>query len=471
MDYYGRKTEARFQGAWGASNSFPTWASRLDNPKPDYDALCKSVPRYVALKLRDEMLATEDVDYVRQRMHANADDLYQNPERTVTLGAVIQVAHLAGEELLAAKLVEEDMKDLYEHVWEGSNDPDYDGDELREWLEHRQGLDHCPDIWKLLAKVKLGEALSVYESDVDAYVQEGCALIKQRSTQGPARSYASKTVNELVQSLDEAIHADRQDDGVGEDDPPSLLAPGATEAQLTALEERLATPLEADGDEKWVMLPWGKLPEDYKDFLRASNGFPADGSLFSPADEVAPDDELVPDCDWLHDMEYTLFPDDREYIHGSDPDQELDNIPLGEYTCFTIGTGDREGVVTLIPPNSVRPIVERFEKAYAEANEQIKRVYERAALDLYGGLANLRKLEWLCLEFQHSAYEQRIWGGLRPYLEEYVKRSVDEREEGWRKSTRGRRKKSEKRKREESTTKGTSGESAVGHESKAQRTD
>jgi hypothetical protein len=395
----------------------------------------------VALKVRDETLATEDVDYVRQRMHADPDDLYQNPEKTVTLGAVIQVAHLAGEELLAAKLVEEDMKELYEYVREESDNSDYDGDELREWLEHRQGLDHCPDIWKLLTKAKPGEALSVHEPDVDAYVQEGCALIKQRSMQGPARPYASKTMTELVQSLDEALRAEREADGDGVDNPPSLLAPGATEAQLTALEERLATPLETDGDAMGSMLPWGKLPEDYKDFLRASNGFPADGSLFSPADEVAPADELVSDCDWMHDMEYTLFPEGREYTHGSDPDQELDHIPLADYTCFTIGTGDREGNVMLIPPNSVRPIVERFEEAYAVASEHNKRVYERAALDLYSGLENLRKLEWLCLEFQHSAYEQRIWGGLRPYLEEYVKRSVDEREEGERKGARARRKK------------------------------
>jgi len=467
-DYYGRTTDAQLRGAWEVSGTMPSWQSWQDDSDPD--AICTTgLPNGIAKKAEEKVLTVEDVDSVRKRMNTKPDATYKNPEDTVTLGAVIHVALLAGEELLATKLVEEDMKELYLHLQEEWNDPDADGDELRDWLENRQGLEHCPEIWKMLRSANLGTALGVREADIDAFVKEGCALIKQRSTQGPARAYADKTMAELVRMMNENFLAERENEG--KDDVPTLFKAGASEAQITALEERLArSPAEDDPSNPRVMLPGKQLPDDYKDFLRASNGIQF---AFNEEDVFFAAEDVEPEGAWMHNLDYTLFPSVTDYTYGSDEDEVLEEIPLGEYTCFTIGTGDGEGNVTLIPPESVRPVVEKFEKVYADASERNKRVCERAALDLYGGLDQLRKLEWLCIEFQHSAYEQRIWGGFRPYIEEYVKRGVDERKEAERRS----RKHEKKRKRDGDEKKADggdaqgSGKGEEAPESKAQRTD
>ncbi|KAH6875221.1 hypothetical protein BKA58DRAFT_117671 [Alternaria rosae] len=364
----------------------------------------------------------------------------------MTLGAAIHVALLAGEERVATSLVENNMKELYQYLLEGWHDPDISGDETREWLHKRQGLEHCPGIWNVLVSAKLGEVLGVRASDVDEYVDEGCALFEERSTKGPVRTYLSKTIAELVNMMDKNILTQREDDG--QDAVPTVLNDGASEAQIAALEERLSSP----DEDSFVALPGEKLPDDYKDFLRASNGIEED--LFFSTEEVDTSGS------WMHDMSYTLFPDeaDGHLLHGSDRD--IEEIELGEYACFTIGTGDHEGNVTLIPPASVRPIVEKFEKVYAQASETNKTVYERAAFDLYGGIDQLRALEWLCIEFQHSAYEERIWGGLKPFLEEYVRREVDQWDAVGRRERRDVKKKQEgeakKRKREDGEPDGVS---------------
>ncbi|KAG9190538.1 hypothetical protein G6011_08626 [Alternaria panax] len=457
-DYYGLTTSRQLTGAWGASDSFPSWANEAGDTDWDYVSTT-GLPKHLATKAGEHTLSKEDVEFACERLNAKPDATYRSPEETMTLGAVAQVASLAGEEQLATSLIGKNMKELYQYLLDNWNNPDMSGDETREWLEHRQGLQHYDGMWETLREVDLGEVFGVRMSDVEAYVEEGCALFIQRSTKGPMRPYRSQTMAELVQMIDKNICAERAEDD--EDEIHTVLNSSASEGQIAALEERLSSSRAEDNpDDPRVALPNEKLPGDYKDFLRASNGI--DEDLFFRAEDVTADGR------WMVDLNYTLFPTEgNEYLtYGAERD--FDEIELGDYTCITIGTGDHEGNVTLIPPTSVRPVIGRFEKAYAEASEANKKVYERAALDIYGGIEELRKLEWLCIEFQHSAYEQRIWGGLRPFLEEYAKIGVDERTEAERRQSRYEKKKEEnkakKRKREDGRS-----VDGVGNEAKSVR--
>ncbi|KAI4950380.1 hypothetical protein J4E91_004262 [Alternaria rosae] len=411
-------TEKQLQGAWSANGSFPTWAEKSDDALADITSTT-GLPKHIATKAEERTLSKEDVNDAHERLNANPDNIYQPPGETMTLGAVIQVALLAGEERLAISLIENDMKDLYQYLLDIWDDPDISGDEAREWIQRRQGLEHCPGIWDILASVRLGEVFDLRVADVDAYVKEGCALFKQRSTEGPERPYLSKSIAELVQMIDNNIFTRRKDDG--EDDISTVLKPGASEVQIAALEARLSLPL-ADDDcsDYGVTLLNGKLPDDYQEFLRASNGIGKD--IFFGADDV---DQTG--C-WMLDNGYTLFPLEYKDYHQHE-EENLDHITLGVYPEFVIGTGEIYGTVRLIPPTWTRSIVERFEKAYAEADESNQRLYERAALDMYGGIEQLRATEWLCVEYRPSEFEQRIWGGLKPFLEEYVQREVDVRKE------------------------------------------
>lgn len=423
-------TEKQLQRAWSASDSFPTWAEKLDDALADIISTT-GLPKHIATKAEERTLIREDVDHAHERLNANPDAIYQPPGETMTLGAVIQVALLAGEERLATSLIENDMKELYQYLLDSWDDPDISGDEAREWIQRRQGLEHCPGIWDILASAKLGDVFDLRIADVDSYVREGCALFKQRSTEGPARPYLSKSIAELVQMIDNNISTRRKDDG--EDDVAPVLKPGASEAQIAALEARLSLPLaDDDCNDYGVALLNGKLPDDYQEFLRASNGIGKD--IFFGADDV---DQTG--C-WMLDNGHTLFPFEYKDYHQDDEEEYLDHITLGVYPEFVIGTGEIYGTVRFIPPTWTRSIVERVEKAYTEANESKKKLYERAALDMYGGIEQLRAMEWLCVEYRPSEFQQRIWGGLKPFLEEYVQRGVDDREERQRRERRDARK-------------------------------
>ena len=198
-------------------------------------------------------------------------------EKTTSIGASSQAAMLAGEEALAKRILVEDLTALYQHLQTQWADTGADGDELIDCLELHKGLERCSGSWKIPRDAKLGDALGVQESDLDEYVREGCALIKQRSIGGPVRTHATKSICELVQMMNQNMVVG----SAGLDGVPKVATfrkPGATEGQIAALEEHLSTTFIDDDEwESEQAVPPGKhLPDHYKDFLRASNGIGED---------------------------------------------------------------------------------------------------------------------------------------------------------------------------------------------------
>lgn len=101
------------------------------------------------------------------------------------------------------------------------------------------------------------------------------------------------------------------------------------------------------------------MPDEYKEFLRSTNGFWSDsyrdepnnpGKLFYGAEGI----ETSDDCLWVTDLDFTLVP--RELMKVSE-----DKIALGEFTGFSVGAGGDEGSAILISPSSVKEILERLE--------------------------------------------------------------------------------------------------------------
>ncbi|CAE7200313.1 SMI1-KNR4 domain containing protein [Pyrenophora teres f. teres] len=204
--------------------------------------------------------------------------------------------------------------------------------------------------------------------------------MERRFIHGPERPHVDKSIQELLQVLDQNYIAARKLDPesgrvmkVVEDIvTDTFLRPGVSEAQIRELEKRLAQNLSLDAEDDKPMLPNGKngkLPEDYKEFLRISNGYFPEGNplsgLFYSYDEVG-----TADCAFLSedsmDLGFSLFPYVYTSIRG------IDNIQLGHFDCFAIGIGGDEGTVILIPPMSVKLAVEAFEAAYASANKENK---------------------------------------------------------------------------------------------------
>jgi hypothetical protein len=129
-----------------------------------------------------------------------------------------------------------------------------------------------------------------------------------------------------------------------------------------------------------VLLPDGHIPHDYKDFLRATNGRSVDEVDICNAENVR-----KVDCE--------LFPSNKISRF-----KEIDRIPFGrDFTCIRIGGEEPFDPVALIPPLTKIPILDRFEQAYENATDWQKQIYERAALDVYGGIQKLRSTTWLCI--------------------------------------------------------------------------
>ncbi|KNG47941.1 hypothetical protein TW65_05281 [Stemphylium lycopersici] len=209
-------------------------------------------------------------------------------------------------------IVVEDPAALYKRLQAQWAKTEADGDELRDRIELREGLQPCARSWKTIRDAKLGDAFG-----------DGCTFIEQRFIDDPVIPHAKK-VFELVEMMKKNTVVDGADlDGVFE--VATFLKPGATKEQIAALEKRLSTTFQESEE---AVLLGNRLLGDYKDFLRASNR-------------------------------------------------------IGE----------------------VRPVIERFEKAFADANDTKRRVYERAVLDIYGVIEHLRALQWLVIEFQHSVSE------------------------------------------------------------------
>lgn len=245
----------------------------------------------------------------------------------------------------------------------------------------------------------VGEALGVDLKALDKFIDEGCALINQRFTEGPARPYADKSIAELVKILDE-----NYDKG----EPKASLKPPADNADLEELQDRLLHPHDGGAPIR--------LPEDYEEFLRTTDGF-YPGEDFASQESIfygtagIERDELGES--FLEVLEFEIFP----YAYTIIADETFDNIKLPDaIRTFSIEAGGDEGYIWLIEPESVKEVLEVFEAKYKGASERDKRMYERAALGLYGGLERLRGLEWLVVACYHWSPTERIFRYVKTYL-------------------------------------------------------
>jgi hypothetical protein len=416
--------------AWEAFDCLPSWIEHPDPEKPFHgrDHLVRTEPLWNEYKgrwvegfpsnLRGNVLEEGQIE------KSELQDLLQQLENQksrvvaktrISIGAVVQAATLAGDDRAAKSLVENDVANLYRHFQDPSNQPDVYSYDLRVRLSQRLGLHYGPKIWGYLKDASIGTALEIDGSAVDEFVDEGCELIKQRFAEGPTRPYSDRTIADLVDLLDEAYNT--QASLNGEDRHQTRRKP-ATEKEITDLEYNLCS---AVGLGATRLLDGEALPEDYREFLRITNGFWSENNpdnLFYSIEDIDTSD----DCLWVHDLNFPLFPWETTYTFQ-------DEIALGEFTGFSVGAGGDEGSAILIPPSSMKEILERFDEVYAAADARGKKLLERGALDVYGGSKRLRKMEWLCVESFHWDPEPRLFYGFRGYLEYCVEKAVREADE------------------------------------------
>jgi hypothetical protein len=281
----------------------------------------------------------------------------------------------------------------------------------------RQEVAQSRRFWRSPVSHVLSHEFEIDKEAVKRYVDEGISIIRTRLTEGPDHPLSGKPISELLQVMDENYVAARKANPTAGEHmsiegfdtaniPPSFQRAGAVKDEVQILEEKLER----------------TLPEDYKEFLGISNGFYSQGpydptAIFYGIAGVESDDaisdcqvgvELLPYC-------YTSLTLMNEFDWP-----ELDK-------AFSIGATGDEGSAWVIPREHIEKGLAEFERVYDKAEERDKRVYEKAALDLYGGVDKMRELEWLIITWAHWSPDPEPYGGFRAYLEHEVQYSMERR--------------------------------------------
>lgn len=197
---------------------------------------------------------------------------------------------------------------------------------------------------------------------------------RQRFWHGPS-TRGPETISGLLESCnDETVTRTALDDEV--DNITSLYKPPATEQEIIDLEERLGV----------------TLPDDFKAFLRISNGSEGIWNGYFPGPPLRSTAEI----DWLDYSEYELMFDQLNLMQL---ENELDSDEFSEFPIFTevicIASEDIYDV-WLIPPGTMEHMRDHYKKLYDAVDDHGKRVIQRAIDDFAGSWDEWENLKWGC---------------------------------------------------------------------------
>ncbi|KAG9580430.1 hypothetical protein KCU77_g5620, partial [Aureobasidium melanogenum] len=242
----------------------------------------------------------------------------------------------------------------------------------------------------LLMSGALARALGLSDEELDNRAAELLEASRQRYWHGPL-SQGPETILELLQSCSEKTVA-RTDEQWAEMDlekPISLFRSPASEEHISGLEQRLKV----------------TFPEDFKAFLRVSNGF---GGIWFvvPGLPLRPVDEI----DWLDCSEYELefyqltLPSLDEYDDHTQTNGEGFEEPPIITKVICIASEDVDDVC-LIPPQLVQQMRDYYKQLYGMVNNDGKQIIERAVEDFAGSWDEWDELAWGCVSGACRGYD------------------------------------------------------------------
>ncbi|KAI9707089.1 MAG: hypothetical protein M1836_000049 [Candelina mexicana] len=231
------------------------------------------------------------------------------------------------------------------------------------------------------------------------------------------RPYESKSISELAHLFDSKCLSKSQLGIVGptfesqQDStlllPSTFLKDPASTSAIDNLQQKIrAEPYNfADG-----------LPEDYIEFLKVTNGIYAhdrddsNDEIFRPVEKVSLDEGFV-GLDLLPNLGGNIEVDWPEPRWG-----------------LQLGAGGDEGAHHIYPPHDVKAAVEALDRVYKKAKKEDKKLIEKAAKELYGGMEQFRKTTCVVFRMYHWAAEVEVFPSFKALLEEFVQ-GMDEVEE------------------------------------------
>ncbi|KAI8277751.1 hypothetical protein K4K56_000531 [Colletotrichum sp. SAR 10_98] len=242
----------------------------------------------------------------------------------------------------------------------------------------------------------LVEELDIDVDHIRKVAQTGCAMLTKRLETGPIRPYAGATVAELVRAIDENTRANAPywpehnseeriaaDAGAMERDEDKITRPE------TLLRRPVPSHREIAGLEQKLELA-APLPEQYKAFLRATNGMGPIWwnetqliRLLCPMADVG----LADSTYWPVPIQLELLPD-HHWLH---PPIEW---PMIRRSVRISQDTSHDGYVLLVEPKFVAEAKAAFFEVYDPLPEEEKGMLRRVVEEVYGSIDAFRKLEW-----------------------------------------------------------------------------
>jgi hypothetical protein len=260
----------------------------------------------------------------------------------------------------------------------------------------------------LLATGVLARKIPVDKKKIEALGKDVLETFAERFTNGrKPLEIESKPMKDVLLELER----NTKPKSVGfweemEQEPPATLfnLPPATDEQISSLEERLKV----------------TLPDDYKEFLKITNGFGGTWNGFH-LDPLLHD---VDDVQWSEPLFEVPFVQFHENISGV---LELD-LPKREdwpYSGPTIEIGREDVLGTLlITPDCTKAVLEAYDTAFkgSDTSEDNKKQNMKVIEARYGSYEEMKKLEWATGEFHDS--EDIPCGTFRQFLENRLRRTT-----------------------------------------------
>ncbi|KAF5694402.1 hypothetical protein FDENT_1269 [Fusarium denticulatum] len=263
------------------------------------------------------------------------------------------------------------------------------------------------DLSGLLATGVLAQKVPVDKKKIEALGKDVVATFAERFSKGrKPRDIESKPMKDVLLELER----NTKPKSLGyweemEQDPPATLfnLPPATDEQISSLEKRLKV----------------TLPDDYKEFLKITNGFGGTWNGF----HLDPPLHSVDDVEWSDPLFDPLvqFHESISGVFKLDL-PESDDWPSSGPN-IEIGREDVLGIL-LLTPDCTKEVLEAYDTAFkgSDTSEDDKKQEMKIIEAHYGSYDNMKKLDWATIEFHDS--EDIPCGTFRQFLENRLRRTT-----------------------------------------------
>ncbi|KAF4340097.1 hypothetical protein FBEOM_5957 [Fusarium beomiforme] len=260
--------------------------------------------------------------------------------------------------------------------------------------------------------------LNIHPAKPRPTVSRALRMAENRLQAGPRRRYDNQSIEKLVHIISEntykncpydMLNACRPRDNlrVPPKDADGLLRRGCRVSGIRALEKRLGV----------------TLPDDYKEFLRITNGLDPMWDGQTLVDYLASAREVNwQEIDFLDGDELPLLHED-EPLPWKRNDLYWPTVTKPRCICLS-NPQNKAGHLFLVHKDLLQPAKDYFFQTYEERDESQCRELDRLVQEIYGSMENFRNLEWGLLSWNEWNFTFYPYNGFRDFLEQMAEASL-----------------------------------------------